>query len=60
MMAGPGEIKGLMERDTEAMEALVPTTSVMTSLNRMHRGLTEQGEDINGLRQQLSLPAFPE
>ena len=30
MMAGPGEIKGLVERDTEAMEALVPTTSVMT------------------------------
>jgi len=62
MMADLNEIKGLMERYTKAMEALVPTTQVMTSISEMQQEmmaqLAEQNEDIKWLRQQLSQPAF--
>ena len=64
MMADLNAIKGLMERYTKAMEALMPTTQVMTSISEMQQEmmaqLAEQNEDIKWLRQQLSQPAFRE
>jgi hypothetical protein len=64
MMADLNEIKGLMERYTKAMEALVPTTQVMTSISEMQQEmmaqLAEQNEDIKWLCQQLSQSAFRE
>ncbi len=64
MMADLNEIKGLMERYTKAMEALVPATSALKSVtetqHEMKAQLAAQGRDIRWLRQQLSQSAFPE
>jgi len=62
MMSDLNNIKMLMERYTEAMEALVPAVVEVQSLKEgqqeMKQQLLKQGEDLQWLRQKLSQPAF--
>ena len=64
MMSDLNEIKGLMERYTKAMEALVPATSSVQALSEtqadLKAQLAAQSEDIRWLRQQMSQPLFQE
>lgn len=53
MMADLGEIKGLMERYTKAMEALVPATQVMTSIAEQTEAFRTQTKELTALRSQL-------